>query len=92
MNRAALSVLVICMVLMVSLMPPALADPLNFNVVAGKWARTDGNYTLLVRAVKSDGSTDVGYYNPGKIHVAESRVSIQKGLIKLFVKLPEFNS
>lgn len=67
----------------------AFAAPFNFNVVAGTWARTDGNYTLVVKDVTSDGAADVGYFNPNKIHVAESNVSTQKGLVKLFVKLQD---
>ena len=61
----------------------------EFNVIIGEWVRFDGNYTIRVREVKSDGSADVGYFNPGEIHVAESSVSVQNGLVKLFVKLQD---
>ncbi len=61
----------------------------EFNVIIGEWVRYDGDYTIRVRDVKSDGSSDVGYSNPGEIHVAESSVSVQKGLVKLFVKLQD---
>lgn len=61
----------------------------EFNVIIGEWVRYDGDYTIRVRGVKSDGSVDVGYFNPGEIHVAESSVSVQKGLVKLFVKLQD---
>jgi hypothetical protein len=88
-KATVLSALVVWMVLQIMVNIPALAQPLNLNVVTGEWARTDGNYTILVRDVKPDGSADVGYYNPGEIHVAESNVSVQKSYIKLFVKLQD---
>jgi hypothetical protein len=34
-----------------------------------------------------DGKVNVSYFNPGRIHVAESRVSTQEGRVRLFVKL-----
>jgi paraquat-inducible protein A len=61
----------------------------EFKVIIGEWVRYDGDYTIRVRDVKSDGSADVGYFNPGEINVAERSVSLQKGLVKLFVKLQD---
>lgn len=90
MKRAPVPVvLIICLGLQLIMAVPAFAQPLDFDVVAGDWARTDGNYTISVRNVKSNGSADVEYFNPNKIHVAESNVSAQKGLVKLFVKLQD---
>jgi hypothetical protein len=37
----------------------------------------------------SDGTAEVSYFNPGRIHVAESRVSTKEGRIKVFVKLQD---
>ena len=88
-NAAVLAVLAVCLGLQAILLISALSQPFNFDVITGEWARTDGNYTILVRDIKTDGSADVGYFNPGKIHVAESNISIQEGLIKLFVKLED---
>ena len=88
-NAAVLAVLAVCLGLQAIVVIPALSQPFSFDVIVGEWARTDGNYTILVRDIKTDGSADVGYFNPGKIHVAESNVSIQEGLIKLFVKLKD---
>ena len=76
-----------CLVLMHMAGNAALAKPFDFSVIAGQWARIDGSYTLAVKNVTSGGTADVSYFNPGMIHVAESLVSTQKGLIRLFVKL-----
>ena len=65
------------------------AQPLDFKVIAGQWNRIDGNYTLQVQDVMSDGKVNVSYFNPGEIHVAESRVSAEDGRVKLFVKLQD---
>lgn len=88
-TASVVALLAICLVFQAMMAMPAPAQPLNFKVVAGEWARTDGPYTLRVQNVTSDGSADVTYFNPGEIHVAESRVSTQKGLIKLYVKLQD---
>jgi hypothetical protein len=91
-KRIKISVLVISLASMIFI-PAAktatsVAQP-EFNVIIGEWVRYDGDYTLRVREVKLDGSADVRYFNPGEIHVAESSVSVQKGLVKLFVKLQD---
>ena len=61
----------------------------EYKKLIGNWVRTDGGYTLRVRDVKTDGTVDVGYFNPGKINVAEANVSMQEKLVKLFVKLQD---
>ena len=61
----------------------------DFKVIVGEWIRPDGGYIVHVRDVKSDGSVDVGYFNPNEINVSESRVSLWKGLVKLFIKLQD---
>ena len=65
------------------------AENPDFTPLVGRWVRPDGGYIVHVRSVAADGSVDAGYFNPGKIHVAEARASIWKGLLKLFVKLQD---
>jgi hypothetical protein len=67
----------------------AAETKLDFNVIVGEWVRPDGGYIISVQNVQSDGSVDVGYFNPGKINVAEAEISQRKGLVKLFVKLQD---
>jgi hypothetical protein len=67
----------------------ASAQPFDFNVIAGEWARIDGNYTLHVEDITSEGKANVRYFNPGEIHVAQNQISTQDGRIKLFVKLQD---
>jgi hypothetical protein len=88
-KTTALTITAFCLALMHMAGNAASAQPVDFKVIVGQWARIDGSYTLRVENVMSDGTADVSYFNPGRIHVAESRVSTQEGRIKLFVKLQD---
>jgi len=65
------------------------AEKPDFKVIIGEWVRPDGGYIVRVRNVNPDGSIDAGYFNPGKINIAEANVSLWKGLVKLFIKLQD---
>jgi hypothetical protein len=65
------------------------AEQLDFRVLVGEWVRPDGGYIIRVREIKSDGTVDASYFNPGKINIAEANVSEWKGLGKLFIKLQD---
>ena len=54
------------------------AEHPDFTKIVGEWVRPDGGYIVHVRDVKSDGSADVGYFNPAKINVAAASVSYWK--------------
>lgn len=69
--------------------PPA-AKP-DYSIMAGEWQRTDGGYLLKVSEVQADGRAAVTYFNPKPIHVAETAISTQAGLIKLFVRFQDEN-
>jgi len=69
---------------------PAISEEIpDFKIIEGEWIRPDGGYVIHVRNINSDGSVDVGYFNPTKINISESKVSEWKGLTKLFVKLQD---
>ena len=82
-------IMVICLALIQLAARAASAQPFDFNVIAGEWVRIDGNYTLRVGNVMSEGTADVKYFNPGSIHVAENRLDTKDGRIRLFVKLQD---
>ena len=67
----------------------ASAEKPDFKVIVGEWVRPDGGYIVRVRDVNPDGSVDAGYFNPGKINIAEANVSLWKGMVKLFIKLQD---
>lgn len=61
----------------------------DYTVIGGEWQRTDGGYLIRVSEVQPDGRAKVEYFNPRPIHVAQSAISTQKELIKLFVQLQD---
>jgi hypothetical protein len=61
----------------------------DFSALVGEWIRLDGGYVIQVREVKTDGSVDIGYFNPKEINIADAKVSEWKGLNKLFIKLQD---
>ena len=65
------------------------AEQPDFKIIIGEWIRPDGGYIVRVRDINTDGSVDAGYFNPGKINVAEANVSLWKGFVKLFIKLQD---
>lgn len=83
------AIMITCLALIQTAAGIAAAQPLDFKVIAGQWARIDGSYTLHVEDVTSEGAVNVRYFNPGEIHVAQSQVGAQEGRIKLFVKLQD---
>jgi hypothetical protein len=60
-----------------------------FNNILGEWVRMDGGYVIKVNNIRPDGTVQAAYFNPASIHVSESRVSMWKGLVRLFVKLED---
>jgi len=44
----------VCLALMQTAAGVAAAQPLDFKVIAGKWARIDGSYTLHVEDVTNE--------------------------------------
>lgn len=59
----------------------------QFNNILGEWEQMDGGYVIHVNDIRPDGTVQAAYFNPASIHVSESRVSMWKGLVRLFVKL-----
>jgi hypothetical protein len=86
---ATLTFITICLVFMQMVADAASAQPVDFKVITGRWARIDGDYTLSVRDVTPGGKVSVSYFNPDSIHVAESRLSTKDGRVGLFVVLQD---
>lgn len=63
-------------------------DP-DFQVLVGSWVRTDGGYLIRVDHIRSNGDVAAEYFNPRPIHVSEANVSMQKKLVRLFIKLED---
>jgi hypothetical protein len=57
--------------------------------LVGPWNRTDGNYTIEIKKVSNSGKMEAAYYNPRPIHVAQTKISPEKGKIKIFIELQD---
>lgn len=60
-----------------------------YNIIAGDWQRSDGNYRINVSEVQKEGQVNVKYFNPRPIHIANANVSTEKEMIKLFIKFQD---
>ena len=67
----------------------ASAEKPDFKVIMGEWVRIDGGYVINVSSIKEDGSVDVGSSTPREIYVAEAKVSLWKGMVRLYIKLQD---
>ena len=61
----------------------------DFSVFKGTWIRTDGGYVIHVNDIGLEGQVDVKYFNPKEINISEVDLSVQEGLLKLFIKLQD---
>lgn len=72
---------------------PAPVAPLapDLNKAVGRWARTDGEYVLQIKNVRSDGGAEAAYFNPKPIHVSKAEVRPAGGNLHVFVELQDVN-
>ena len=73
--------------------PPTVSAPLapDMAKVAGRWARTDGDYVLQFKTPRPDGTVEAGYFNPSPIHVSKAEVRPAGGALNVFVELQDVN-
>ena len=73
--------------------PAPAAAPLAPDMarVAGRWARTDGDYVLQFKTPRTDGAMEAGYFNPSPIHVSKAEVRPGGGALTVFVELQDVN-
>jgi hypothetical protein len=57
------------------------------EALVGRWQRTDGDYALDIRRVRSDGQAEAAYFNPGPINVSRAEVKQDGSRLILFVEL-----
>jgi hypothetical protein len=72
--------------------PPVSATPEPpslYGALLGRWARTDGDYLLEVRAVDGTGKAQVNYFNPRPIHVARAEAKREGEQLTIVVVLED---
>jgi hypothetical protein len=63
------------------------ADSALLEKLVGRWNRTDGDYTIEIRAAAADGTLEARYFNPGPIHVARAQATVQDETVTLVLEL-----
>jgi hypothetical protein len=69
----------------------AKADIPEIKLLAGKWQRSDGNYTIEVFSVAPGGKADAGYFNPGPIHVEKAEWKTAENRLYFRIILKDVN-
>lgn len=59
----------------------------DFQLLIGRWQRTDGGYIIDIRSIDTDGKIEAGYFNPRPINVEKADASMDKDHIKVEVEL-----
>ena len=66
-------------------------DPMLPGRLAGRWLRSDGDYTIEIFALYDDGTANVGYFNPGPINVEKGGWVFTDDRLALNVVLRDVN-
>jgi hypothetical protein len=67
------------------------ATATKFDKLLGRWARSDGDYMLELRAATAAGQLTAGYFNPSPINVEKAEARAEGGDLKVFVVLRDIN-
>ena len=68
--------------------PASAEDPAR---LAGRWLRSDSNYTIVIAAATPDGKLDAQYLNPSPIHVSKAEWRAYSGSLLVLVELTDRN-
>ena len=52
-----------------------LAQTPEFAELIGRWVRTDGGYTIVIKSVDPNGKIDATYANPNPINISKAEAS-----------------
>jgi hypothetical protein len=63
----------------------------DYNVLAGKWLRSDGGYVMELKDVKPYGRIGAEYFNPNPIHVSRAEWRLVSDRLNVFVELRDIN-
>ncbi len=59
----------------------------DFQILVGRWQRTDGGYVIDIRRIDAAGKITAGYFNPRPINVSRAQAAMQKEYVKVEVEL-----
>ena len=64
----------------------AQATP-EFAELIGRWVRTDGGYTIVIKSVDPNGKIDATYANPNPINISRAEASVEGSSLRIFIEL-----
>ena len=62
---------------------PAVAQPVNFDVLKGTWVRPDGGYTIAIKAIDASGQIEAMYFNPKQLPFAKAFASKEGAIVRV---------
>lgn len=62
-----------------------LAQTPKFAELIGRWVRTDGGYTIVIKSVDPNGKIDATYANP--INISRAEASVERSSLRIFIEL-----
>lgn len=62
-----------------------LAQTPEFAELIGRWVRTDGGYTIVIKSVDPNGKIDATYANP--INISRAEASVERSSLRIFIEL-----
>lgn len=62
-----------------------LAQTPKFAELIGRWVRTDGDYTIVIKSVDPNGKIDATYANP--INISRAEASVERSSLRIFIEL-----
>ena len=62
-----------------------LAQTPKFAEFIGRWVRTDGGYTIVIKSVDPNGKIDATYANP--INISRAEASVEGSSLRIFIEL-----
>jgi hypothetical protein len=64
-----------------------VSKPVDLQILAGQWMRTDSPYVIDILKVSEDGTLEAGYYNPRSINVSIAKAENKNGTLEVFIEL-----
>jgi hypothetical protein len=63
----------------------------GFQVLKGRWQRSDGGYIIEIKNIDRIGKIEGAYFNPRPIHVAKANAARDGNTTKIFIELRDVN-
>jgi hypothetical protein len=80
-------VLVMALAAIAQCAAPAIAQPVNFDVLKGTWVRRDGGYTIAVNGIVASGQIEAMYFNPKQLTFAKAFASKEGAILRVSFEL-----